>query len=266
MSSSQREWALILGASSGFGEACAIGLAREGFDIFGVHLDRKGTLHNVERITTAIRSAGREAIFFNQNAADPEKRAEILDAIRKRFGEGSGGRVGVLLHSLAFGTLKPFIAPTPSEAITRPQLEMTLDVMANSLVYWTQDLVGRGLMGEGGRIFAMTSAGGQRAWKTYGAVSAAKAALESYVRQLALELGPFKIAVNAIRAGVTDTPALRKIPGSDKMIAIALQRNPGGRLTLPEDVAAAIAALSRPGTTWVTGNVIGVDGGEFITD
>jgi len=138
---------------------------------------------------------------------------------------------------------------------------MTLDVMANSYVYWTQGLVGHKLMGEGSHIFCMTSSGGHTVWPNYGAVSAAKAALESHTRQIAFELAPKKIAANAIRAGVTDTPALRKIPGNEQMIARALQANPGGRLTTPEDVADAILKFSAM-STWITGNVIGVDGGE----
>src|SRR3989442_4697109 len=97
-------------------------------------------------------------------------------------------------------------------------MDMTQDVMANSLVYWTQDLVRRNLMGRGGRIFAMTSAGGARVWKTYGAVSAAKAALESHVRQLTLELGPHGITVNAIMAGADHTPTLRDNPRSEPTI------------------------------------------------
>jgi enoyl-[acyl-carrier-protein] reductase (NADH) len=143
-------------------------------------------------------------------------------------------------------------------------MDMTVDVMAHSLVYWVQDLVSRGLMREGGRVFAMTSSGGHRVWPTYGAVSAAKAALESHVRQLALELAQMGITVNAVRAGVTDTPALRKIPGHEKMIEGAQERNPFHRLTTPADVAAAMVGLSQPGAHWVTGNVIGVDGGEDI--
>jgi enoyl-[acyl-carrier-protein] reductase (NADH) len=142
---------------------------------------------------------------------------------------------------------------------------MTFEVMANSLIYWTQDLLRHGLMLDGGRIFALTSAGGHRAWREYGAVSAAKAALEAHVRQLAVELAPKNITVNAIQAGVTDTPALRKVPGYETMIARALEMNPHERLTTPTDIAQAIVALSAPGTAWMTGNVIRVDGGEDIT-
>jgi enoyl-[acyl-carrier-protein] reductase (NADH) len=170
----------------------------------------------------------------------------------------------VLLHSLAFGTLKPFVTEVPGQQTTKAQLEMTLDVMANSLVYWVQELRARGLLGDGSRVFAMTSSGGTRVMPFYGAVSAAKAALESHVRHLALELGPAGVAVNAIRAGVTDTPASRKIPVAQYLFQEARRRNPGGRLTVPEDVAGAIVALSLPGAGWISGNVIGVDGGEDV--
>src|SRR2546422_10711937 len=72
-------WARALGASSGFGEATSLALARAGLNIFGVHLDRKATLGNVERIVAAIKALGREAVFFNVNAADPDKRAEVVE-------------------------------------------------------------------------------------------------------------------------------------------------------------------------------------------
>ena len=257
------DWALILGASSGFGGATAIELARHGMNIFGVHLDRLATMPTVQHVIKEIKHHGREAVFFNINAADAIKRNEILDEVQERF-TAAPGSVRVLLHSLAFGTLKPFVARKPDDAITQAQMEMTIDVMANSLVYWTQGLLQRNLLKRGGRIFAMTSSGGHTALPNYGAVSAAKAALESHVRQLAMELGPQGITANAMMAGVTDTPALRKIPGSVKMLEVARAKNPGGRLTTPEDVAKAIALLVDENAFWVSGNVIGVDGGEDV--
>lgn len=257
------QWALILGASSGFGAACARKLAKAGLNIFGVHLDRRATLANVEQIVEEIKAQDRDTEFFNINAASPEKRAEVLDKVEARFSE-TPGTVKVLIHSLAFGTLKPYVAPEVKDSITQAQMEMTLDVMANSLVYWVQNLTYRGLMGDGGRVYAMTSAGSQRVVPSYGAVSAAKAALESHIRQLAMELAPKGITVNSVRAGITDTPALRKIPGHEDLIDSAARSNPSGRMTIPEDVAAAIATLVTGESHWITGTVIGVDGGEDI--
>ena len=260
---SERRWALILGASSGFGEATGRELARRGYDVCGVHLDRRAGMAHVEEITAAIRGDGREALFFNVNAADPEKRVQVLDALVARVREDGGGTIGVLLHSLAFGSLSPLVGEG-TRVTTAAQLTMTLDVMAHSLVYWVQDALARGLLARGSRVLAMTSAGSSRVWPSYGAVSAAKAALEAYVRQLAVELATAGITVNAIRAGVTDTPALRKIPGGEWMSREAASRNPSGRLTVTTDVAQVIGMLAGPESQWITGTVIGVDGGENL--
>ncbi len=261
-----KDWALILGASSGFGEATSLELARHGINIFGVHLDRKATLVNVDRIVGEIKQSGCEAQFFNVNAADEAKIDEVVATIEKTFQEQPGSHLRVVLHSLAFGTLKPFIADNPNDAITKVQMDMTVDVMGHSLVYWVQRLVRKKLLGKGSHIYAMTSAGSSRVWKSYGAVSAAKAALESHIRQLALELAPLGATANAILAGVTDTPALRKIPGNEYMIEMAAKKNPNGRCTTPQDVAKAIAIFSNGATAWMTGNTIRVDGGENIVE
>lgn len=252
------KWALILGASSGFGAAAALRLAQAGMNICGVHLDRRATMDQVESLKAKIKETGREALFFNVNAADAEQRTIILGELAQKKIS-----IHILFHSLAFGALKPFIAEDP---INQKLIEMTMDVMANSLVYWTQEVVKNKLFASGGRVYAMTSAGSSRVWKSYGAVSAAKCALESHIRQLSLELAPMKITANAICAGVTDTPALRKIPGNDVMIEMATNRNPYKRLTTPEDIANATVALSLPHMGWMTGNVLNIDGGEIISD
>jgi len=257
-------WALILGASSGFGAATARALARAGMNIFGVHLDLRATLPRARQVVADIEALGRQAVFFNTNAADARKRARVLDQIEKTLTGDPADSIHFLLHSLAFGTLLPFIADAPEEAVSEAQMDMTLRVMAHSLVYWVQDLVRRNLLVRGSRVYALSSAGAIRMASMYGAVSAAKAALESHARQLALELGPQGIAVNCLRPGVTDTPALRVIPGHEDYIVEALKRNPGGRLTTTEDVAKALVALADPAITWISGAVIPVDGGEII--
>jgi NAD(P)-dependent dehydrogenase (short-subunit alcohol dehydrogenase family) len=257
------KWALVLGASSGFGAATSIELAKTGFGVFGVHFDMRATMPNAVRVQDEVKAAGQEALFFNINAADAGKRAATLDTIREKI--GGDGYVHVLMHSLAFGTLLPFIADDPKARISQMQMDMTLNVMAHSLVYWSQDMATRRLLGKNSRIFAMTSSGSTRVIASYGAVSAAKAALESHIRQLAFELAPLGVAANAVRAGVTDTPALRRIPGGPELHQRAMERNPSGRSTTPEDVAKAIALFSDERAYWMTGNVIGVDGGEELS-
>ena len=255
------EWGLVLGASSGFGLAVAKELASRGMNIFGVHFDRKSAQEKIDQEIEAMWNQGVQVAYFNVNAADEAKRHEVIAAMKAHMG---GAVLRTFVHSLAFGTLKTYFADAPDDEITQAQVEMTLNVMAHSLVYWVQDLKKEGFIGRGSRIFAMTSAGGHRMWPSYGAVSAAKAALESHIRQIAFELAPAGVRANAICAGVTDTPSLRKIPGNEKLIEGGLLRNPSRRLTTPEDVAQAIAVLSLPEADWITGNVINVDGGEDI--
>ena len=148
--------------------------------------------------------------------------------------------------------------------INRHQLELVADVMGNSLVYWVQECLLAGALDRGARIFAMTSIGGSRVVPQYGPAGAAKATLEAHIRQLAVELAPAGITANAILAGVTDSISLRQMPGCEKILEAARQRNPSRRLTAPEDVARTIAALCHPATYWLTGNVLHVDGGENI--
>jgi enoyl-[acyl-carrier-protein] reductase (NADH) len=176
----------------------------------------------------------------------------------------AGAGLRMVLHSLAFGTLLPFV-PVGAEAISRRQMAMTLDVMAHSLVYWAQGLFSARLLPPGAKVFALTSAGDQKVSANYGAISAAKCALESHVRQLAVELAPHGVAVNALRAGVTVTRSLQRIPEHAVLVERALANNPHGRLTRPEDVAEAVVLLARSDSSWITGNVIGVDGGELLT-
>src|SRR3954451_22447813 len=132
-SSERRQpWALILGASSGFGEATALALAEAGYDICGVHLDRRQGMAHVDEIRSKIEGFGRQALYFNGNAADDEQRAKVIAGLKQAVGER--GTVGVLIHSPPCGTRKPFLTAEPADGITRKNMDMTLDVMAHSLV------------------------------------------------------------------------------------------------------------------------------------
>ena len=256
-----QNWALILGASSGFGASTCKELAKRGINIYGIHLDRKSGMEKVHSLIDDLKKENIEVRFNNMSATDCKKRGAVIRELQSI----GNIRIKILMHSLAFGALKPVIDKNNNNTLQQRQVEMTLDVMANSLLFWVQDLFRTKLLQQGSQVFSMTSSGGHRQWKSYGAVSAAKSSLESYSRQLALELSEFGIAVNAIQAGVTDTPALRKIPGNEEMIKNALRINPGKRLTLPIDVAKIIVLLGLSEETWLTGNTIRVDGGEDIT-
>lgn len=257
-------YALILGASSGFGKATALELARIGYNIFGVHLDFGKNKQSAEELVEEIKSFGVKALYFNANAADDDKRKSIIGSIKENFSNEDNPCLRVMLHSLAFGAINPLFSENYASMVNKKQIEMTMDVMANSLIYWTQDLFKEKLLAQNSRIFALTSLGSHRAMPNYGVISAAKAAIEAYIRQIAIELAPYKITANAINAGITNTPAAQKIPGFDYMLAHARDHNPFGRNTVPEDVAQAVAMLADEKFYWITGQTIGVDGGESI--
>lgn len=141
----------------------------------------------------------------------------------------------------------------------------TIYAMGTSLLTWTQEIHRRGLFADDARVLGMTSEGNEVAWKGYAAVAAAKVALESVSRAIAVEMAHLGIRANIVQAGVTDTPALRAIPGSTNLKAQARTRNPFGRLTTPDDVADVIYLLSLPEAAWINGTIIRADGGERIS-
>ena len=258
----KKEYVLILGASSGFGRAIATAYANEGYDIYGIHLDLGSAATKVNEFRQELeKKYGIKAVFFNGNGAADDKREEVITHIKK---EEPKHKMRALVHTMAFGALKPFIAKDHNEMLTKKQIEMTMDVMANSLIYWAQDCFKANMFAENSKIFAMTSIGSTRAMVSYGAVSAAKAALEAYIRQLAVELGPSKVSSIAILAGVTDTPAARKIPRFESMLERTRSYNPYQHNTTPELVAEAVIMLTSPNYYFINGQTIAVDGGENI--
>lgn len=255
-------WALILGGSSGLGLATAKKLASKGYNIIVVHRDRRVDLFEIERNFEVIKANNVNFISFNQDATNSEKRVEIIKSIRDFL--PVNGKLKVMVHSIAKGNLKPMF-PVDKSSLGNSDFHLTLDAMAISLYDWTQDLVKADLFADDTRIISFTSEGNIKALPDYGAVSAAKAALEAITRNMALEFAPLGIKANCIQAGVTDTASLRMIPNSERIKKTALSRNPNGRLTTPEDVANVVYLLTLEEAIWITGTVIKVDGGESLT-
>jgi NAD(P)-dependent dehydrogenase (short-subunit alcohol dehydrogenase family) len=195
--------------------------------------------------------SGREALAARLGV-EPGELASIVDEL---FAEGADA-----LQSLAS------LPEYPDRAFLDDEdLERTIFSMGTSLLGWAQALLDRGLFAGDARVFGLTSEGNTVAWKGYAAVAAAKVALESIARSMAVELAPYGVRTNIVQAGVTDTPALAAIPGSAHLKASARMRNPFGRLTTPRDVANMIYLLSTPDAAWVNGEVIRVDGGEHVS-
>jgi enoyl-[acyl-carrier-protein] reductase (NADH) len=251
------DWAIILGASSGIGAECAYTLAKKGINIYGLYLRKKQP--QIEKIKEDLKKYNVEVVYKKANASNEEARKKIIEELNciKNI------RIKFFIHSIAFGTLKKMI--DSDNNLNKKNIEMTTDVMCNNLIYWAQDLFDQNLFNKGSHILSMTSAGGRKNWNNYGAVSMAKAGLESATRQLSIELAKHEIAVNSIQAGVTDTDALRKIPGSEIMIANAKANNPHNRLTQTSDIGDFLKILVDYESSWLTGNIIRLDGGEDIT-
>jgi NAD(P)-dependent dehydrogenase (short-subunit alcohol dehydrogenase family) len=212
--------------------------------------------------------------FGNLKLIAPEKRRctgpDPRAALAERLGVDAQ-RLGEAVDELfAEGCADLHTIASPPEYPSRSLLDAddfarTIHCMGTSLLDWTQDLLERDLFAEDARVFGLTSEGNSVAWKGYAAVAAAKVALESVARSIAVEMSPYGVRCNVVQAGVTETPALAAIPGSDHLKAQARTRNPFGRLTTPRDVANAIYLLSRDEAAWINGEVIRVDGGEHIS-
>ena len=252
------DWVLLLGGSTGHGAATAKRLAKDGYGIIAFHFDRGETKKIAEKTIAEVDhlSKGR-CHYYNTNAASEETMDTFIPQIKEIT---SGSPLKLLLHSIAFGTTTNFFGVKP---VTQRQMDMTIHVMGNSLLYWTQKLYGEGLLANGSRIMGLTSEGNYVALEGYGPISVAKVAMEAIIRQIGWELGEFGITANAIQAGVTPTRALTKITeGWEAWVENTKKRNPMRRTTTPEDVAGTISMLLKPDADFINCSIIYCDGGE----
>lgn len=252
-------WAVILGGSSGFGYAAVEKLASQGMNVAVLYREPSAMARETEGKLSAIGQAHSVSILtYNLNALDAASRQNFIHD----FGtDARKGKVRLLLHSIARGNLKP-LAGNGDNLLTAEDIQLTSYAMSNSLLDWARSLHQAGLFSADARIIGLTSEGAYKHWDAYAAVGIAKASLQSLVTYMAVEFAPYGIRTNLIQAGITNTAALQKIPGSDRLVEIAETRNPLQRITQPTDVANVISLLCTDDAAWINGSLIHVDGGE----
>ncbi len=244
----QGKTALITGGSRGIGRAIAIRLAENGANIIVNFVRHKRDAEETARI---IEQHGGRCLLVKANVAEEADVTAMFAVIAREF-----GTLDILVSNAASGVLKPVLE------LTERHWDWAMDINARALLTLVQK--GIPLMGRGSRVLAVSSLGAIRAIENYTTVGASKAALESLVRHLAIELGPVGIHVNTISAGAVDTDALKKFPNREEILETALHRTPLGRLTTPEDVADTALFLCSPLAAMIQGQVITVDGGYAI--
>lgn len=254
-------WGIILGGSSGFGLAAVEKLARHGMNIALLYREIAASERPLKQhLARLAETNGVTILPFNINALDAAGRAGFIDNITTVIGKHS---VKLLLHSIARGNLKPLMdTENDANELSVEDIQLTMYAMSTSLLDWTRALLKAKFFDADARIIGLTSEGSHRHWEGYTAVSIAKAALESLATYMAVELSKFGLKTNLIQAGITATPSLKKIPGSEQLIQTAISRNPLGRITEPKDVANVIYLLCTAEASWINGSVIHVDGGE----
>lgn len=223
--------------------------------------------------TGKVRMLLHSVAFGNLKLLAPLKIGDQQQKARERIAEKLGLPSEDISRVLqeAFENGEPRLHPIvdPPQYNNRQFLEAgdfarTVQAMGYNILEWVTDIFDRNLFDTDARVLSLTSEGNSISWRGYAAISAAKAVLESVARSMAVEFAPYGIRSNVIQAGVTDTPALQAIPGSDRIKAQAMLRNPFGRLTTPEDIANVIYLLCQDEAAWINGALICADGGERI--
>jgi enoyl-[acyl-carrier protein] reductase III len=267
-------WGVVLGGSSGLGYAAVKKLSHHGMNIALLYRETAAAEKILKKNLLEIAATSGVTILpYNINALDAEGRKLFIEEFTVATGEKN--KVRMLLHAIARGNLKPLIVQEntmtatnkeTNEILSVEDIQLTTYAMSTSLLDWTRLFLREELFYHDARIIGLTSEGAHKYWEGYAAVSVAKASLESLATYMAVEMGRFGLKTNLIQAGVTNTPSLKRIPGSDKLVEMTTARNPLGRMTMPEDVANAIYLLCTDEASWINGSVIHVDGGEHAVN
>ncbi len=262
-------WAIILGGSSGFGFAAVEKLAQHGMNIAVIYREIATAEKTFKKDLFKLSALNGVTILpFNINALDGASRESFINQFTTEAGKKHC--IKLLLHSIARGNLKPLVLPNgsssakeiSSEILSVEDIQLTTYAMGTSLLDWVRALLDKSLFCADARIIGLTSEGAHKYWEGYTAVSVAKASLESLTKYMAVELGGYGLRTNLIQAGITETPSLKRIPSSKKLIELSAKRNPFGRITTPLDVANVVYLLCTDEASWINGAVIHADGGE----
>ena len=256
------QWALILGASSGTGAAIAEAVARKpGLDVFGVHRGRYAD--SAAHMEQAVRDAGHRVELWQADASTSEAAEAGAAALLRVAGPRS---VKLFVHSIAGASVGRFLSPGEDRLHAR-RIRRTFDTMAHSFVYWTQALVAADLLAPEARLLGLQNPLDVTHLSNTGLISASKAALEMYVRHLAVELGPLGHRVNLLKFGTVMTPALRHVYTPEalaRLEAMHSRMNPAGRMCTVEEVARFVTVLAGEDAAWFNGATIDFSGGMTL--
>ncbi|HBE70306.1 MAG TPA: 1-cyclohexenylcarbonyl CoA reductase [Planctomycetaceae bacterium] len=249
--------ALVTGGARGIGKATAIRLAESGADVIVNYVSSQEA---AEEVANTVSKIGRQAATVKADVSEPEDIASMFDFIGERF-----GKLDILVSNAASGGFRSLMDASPtnfaSAMNTNVRATMLLAQAARPLMQNTSP----GNTGYNRKIVAMSSHGSHRALPAYGLIGASKAALESLVRHLALEIGPDGINVNTLLAGLVETDSTSRFPGAEQAFEVVRGRRvTGGNELTTNAVADAILFLCSPLSDLVQGQTLVVDGGEAL--
>jgi NAD(P)-dependent dehydrogenase (short-subunit alcohol dehydrogenase family) len=258
----EERWAIVLGASAGTGADVARALARDpGLHVFGVH--RGHYQGDAAAVAADVEAAGRRCVMHVGNAGTHDAAWEIA----RRFEAVAGRRsAAMLVHSLSGASVGRFLA-THDDQFTQRNVEKTFDYLAHSFAYWAQALHGLDLLAPNARLLGLTNVLHDSLLHNAGLIAGAKAALDMYVKFLAMELGPFGHRVNLLKFPTVVTPALRALLGPDAIARVEevhRELTPAGRICTTPEVARFVSLLARPETEWLNGAMIDFTGGMTL--